>query len=175
MDWLWVIAAGVLGYYLYRYVQRRDKAARDQVNSSKALSTEAHPTDSPKSITKEYKGSQAEATALFQSDRVRMAEAGYFPTSQTWVPGEWGAGNFIVALLLCIFLIGILVFLYMLIVKPPGTLTVIYEKQQIVAEEKSCPKCAERIKAAALVCRYCGYEFEPANSDGPPAVLPQDD
>jgi hypothetical protein len=29
------------------------------------------------------------------------------------------------------------------------------------AETKTCPDCAETIKAAAKVCRFCGHRFEP--------------
>jgi hypothetical protein len=39
-----------------------------------------------------------------------------------------GRGNFFVALLLCFVLIGLLIFVYMAIVKPPGTLTVVYQR-----------------------------------------------
>lgn len=28
-------------------------------------------------------------------------------------------------------------------------------------DTKTCPRCAEDVKAAALVCRYCGFEFGP--------------
>lgn len=30
------------------------------------------------------------------------------------------------------------------------------------ADEKTCPRCAETVKAAALVCKHCGHEFAPA-------------
>jgi hypothetical protein len=115
----------------------------------------------PQVIIKTYTGSQESATARFQADSVEMAAQGYFPTSQSWAPGQYGCGAFIIALLLCIILIGILVFIFMLIVKPNGTLTVTYERRAVSVEEKICPKCAERIKAAALVCHFCGYEFAP--------------
>ncbi len=29
-----------------------------------------------------------------------------------------------------------------------------------IKENKECPACAERVKAKAKICRYCGYEFE---------------
>jgi uncharacterized protein UPF0547 len=115
-------------------------------------------------IIKRYTGNQAVAMGRFQADASTMAARGYFPTSQIWAPGQWGAGAFIIALLLCLVLIGLIALIYMLIVKPDGTLTVTYERRT-VAEEKSCPQCAERVKTAALVCRFCGHKF--------PALEPQ--
>lgn len=32
----------------------------------------------------------------------------------------------------------------------------------LAGDEKVCPECAETVRAAARICRYCRYEFRPA-------------
>ena len=82
-----------------------------------------HPT-----IVRVYRGmQQADAITAFQADATELAKHGYTPSTQSWAQGQWGCGAFLVALLLCILLIGFLIFIYMLAVKPEGTLTVTYE------------------------------------------------
>lgn len=119
------------------------------------------------SIVKTYTGNQANAMAWFKRDAENMAKKGYHPASQVWTPGAYGAGSFILAVLLCVVLIGVLVFVYMLLVKPNGTLAVTYllqapQAKEIavpLADEKTCPQCAEQVKRAAKICRYCGHAF----------------
>lgn len=120
-------------------------------------------------VVKTYTGSQTQTAQLFQTDSELMAAEGYFPISQSWAPGSYGCGTFLVALALCVLIVGILVFIYMLVVPPDGTLSVTYElrtasdSQQDVTpiDEKTCPMCAEQVKAAARICRFCGHNFVP--------------
>lgn len=88
-------------------------------------------------VTKTYTGKQQEAMQQFHDDAEKMAEKNYFPTSQTWAAGSYGAGMFLLALILAFFIIGILIFIYMLIVKPAGALSVTYElkNDQIYSDE----------------------------------------
>ena len=84
-------------------------------------------------------------------------------------PEKYSAKDFIVALLLCIILVGFIVFVYMIVVGPKPTLHVTYELRS--DDEKACPKCAEDIKKAAVVCRYCGHDFTGNN----PSLAPLDE
>jgi hypothetical protein len=82
-------------------------------------------------IVRTYRArNQNDAAAEFAEDARNLALLGYFPASQSWAAGQWGCGAWLVALLLCVALIGLLVFVYMLIVKPHGTLTVSYVRQE---------------------------------------------
>jgi len=103
-------------------------------------------------IVKTYPGRELAATQAFQRDAAAMAAKGYHPTSQQYVPGSYGCGSFIVAALLCFVLIGIIVFIYMLIVKPAGVLTVTYEYRVPDVQQTAPP-----LPAAALPQRYFIY------------------
>jgi hypothetical protein len=96
------------------------------------------------------------------------------------------------AVLTVVFLVGIVVLLYMIATKPAGELVVVYEYRPSTPppptataapaevapavaasptdDTKTCPQCAEQVKAAALVCRFCRYEFGPAPSSGQPGI-----
>src|SRR5450756_433443 len=39
-------------------------------------------------------------------------------------------------------------------------------------QTKVCPQCAEEVKAAALTCRFCRYEFEPLPDEPAPSATP---
>lgn len=101
---------------------------RGQVLAVKWAYVAAIRRDTPApTIIRTYVGKQqSDANGRFSEDAKRLSRAGYEPTTQSWAAGQWGCGAWLFALAACILLIGILVFLYMLIVKPEGTLTVTY-------------------------------------------------
>uniref|UniRef100_E6XSF7 PDZ domain-containing protein n=1 Tax=Shewanella putrefaciens (strain 200) TaxID=399804 RepID=E6XSF7_SHEP2 len=118
-------------------------------------------------LVKSYVGKEIEATEQFQKDSKFMASLGYYPVNQQYTQGSYGVGAFLIALFLCFFFfIGILAFIFMLIVKPAGSLTVTYKRRESEAspaaarsDEKICPDCAEPVKAEAKICRYCRHSF----------------
>ncbi len=81
------------------------------------------------SIVKKYEGDGDGAVEAFMIDAARMAESGYYPASQVWVPSSYGTTTFMISALLCIVVIGFFMLAYMLIVSPGGTLTVTYLRQ----------------------------------------------
>lgn len=111
-------------------------------------------------VVKIYRGRQQAATTEYMEDAEKMAQKGYKPTNQVWTPGLYGFGSFVIALLLCFIVIGFIVFIYMLIVKPAGALTVTYSLMSQNESIKTCPKCAESVKMAAIICHYCGHHFD---------------
>lgn len=135
-------------------IKRREKNKIEQAELERKRKDDAR----KRIAIKTYVGKQNDANALFQEDSIKMAENNYYPTSQCWSQGQYGCGAFIGAALLCFIFIGIFIFIYMVIVKPAGTLTVTYELRE-ASETKTCLKCAEKIQAAAVVCRYCNYEY----------------
>ncbi|SEG13280.1 hypothetical protein [Marinobacterium lutimaris] len=89
----------------------------------------AEARQSQNTLVRNYKGKQEEAFVEFQKDAALLEAEGFEPVNQVWIPGSWGCGSFLVALALCLLIIGILVFIYMIIVKPAGTLTVTYRRK----------------------------------------------
>jgi len=95
--------------------------------------------------TRSYRGSLAKATAAYQCDADAMARQSWFATGQTYQPGSWSGRQFLLALLLCLLLVGILIFIYMLIVKPDGVLVVTYAYRggEVAVADGLCPKTFE--------------------------------
>jgi hypothetical protein len=118
-------------------------------------------------IVKEWKGDQMAALSLYQADADLMAAQGYFPVSQEWKPGSRVILG-VIGVILIPLGIGVFILLGLLFTKnPKGCWTVKYayrEKTQSPTEvattpHKTCPRCAEEVRDAAAICRFCNHEF----------------
>jgi hypothetical protein len=118
----------------------------------------AESADTPPSILiKTYTGKQGEATALFQADSIEMAAKGYFPTWQSWAPGEWTREAYVIAvLLILLFGMGIFRLAYLVIVEPDGILTVTYERRPAAVKEKYTRDARSVYQRAALLAMTRG-------------------
>jgi len=65
----------------------------------------------------------------FHSDAMLLLKLGYEPAGQHYIEGVWSVWWLILAAVLTPFLIGIVVWLYLLISRPIGTLTVTYVRR----------------------------------------------
>jgi hypothetical protein len=104
-----------------------------------------------------YKGNRPEANEQFEIDKQKASKDNYYPISERYEKVGYSSSDFITAAILCIFIVGLFIFIYMLIVKPKGQLVVVYEKGK---KTKICPLCAEEVKIQAKVCKHCGNNLE---------------
>lgn len=78
-------------------------------------------------VVRTYRGrQQGDVVATYTADAEALAARGYEPVGQSWGDGQWDGTVFLVALILCLFGIGLLVLAYMAIIRPNGTLMVTY-------------------------------------------------
>ena len=129
-------------------------------------------------MTRRYAGKYEDAMAAYQADAARMASAYWYPVNQQYTPGTWGCGAWILAFILFVVLVGLLILVYMLVARPAGELVVTYQyrppadppqptPEVVAGDTMACPRCAETIKVAAKVCRFCGLELAPATGSEP--------
>lgn len=129
-----VIIAGVLGVAVIAGIV---SVLRRVVNRDGAKVASGVPSTVAVRI---YKGSQSKAARNFRADASRMATQGYYPSSQVWAPGTYGTAAFLIAAILCVVVVGILIFIYMILVKPAGYLTVTYELKKVSAPPPLLPQ-----------------------------------
>lgn len=124
---------------------------------------------------KEFNGSLK--SSMIKAEKYLSSQSEITEDSSNYEQGRRGLGHlffsFIVALIIGLVLlvvgfpvivspiaIGIITILVFM-KKPAGKLTVSYKQTDKL---KTCPKCAEEVKEAATVCRYCDYNFQSSAS-----------
>jgi hypothetical protein len=95
--------------------------------------------DLPPVMTRTYRGTPSEGEVLRSAEADVLARHGYLQSSQSYVEGKWGFGSYLAALLLCFVVVGFLILVYMLIMKPPGTLTVTYTRAEAAPAPTRAP------------------------------------
>lgn len=126
-----LIALVIWAIYAWSKKRRNAENAQKVQDLTFDLKFQAAAQERQPFLIRVYTGTQAQATASFQMDAIQLGSMGYVPTTQTWVPGNWTPGQYIAALALCLlFFVGVLLLIYMVMVKPKGSLNVTYALQK---------------------------------------------
>lgn len=86
--------------------------------------------DRPTILARVYPGYHETAVEAAQADAAHLAASGYYPVAQSYALGRWSQRWVLLALVLSLFVIGVPILLYMLLVSPPGSLAVTYELRE---------------------------------------------
>jgi hypothetical protein len=106
-------------------------------------------------LTRKYVGDQLHAIEYSEVDAAFLAKEGYYPRFQTWTEGPSRWGLFTLALLSSIVFIGLLIFIYMLLTRPPGSLNTTYEYRE-GGRMEACANCAGEKSFTTNTCIHCG-------------------
>ena len=85
------------------------------------------PTTPGATRTVRYQGEHDWAAAQAEGEAQELALHHWFPISESYVPGSWGVGAWVVGVVTVVLLVGIILLVYLLTTKPAGELVVVYE------------------------------------------------
>lgn len=80
-------------------------------------------------MVRTYSGAdRADAARRYGEDAPVLAGEGWVPITQVWVAGDWSSGQYLLAVILVPFVIGIGLLILFTVVKPTRTLMVTYQR-----------------------------------------------
>ena len=74
----------------------------------------------------------SDAIVWYQRDLYHLVEHGYLPSTQSWIPGQWSGWAFLATILLMPIYVGFIILVYLLIVRPHGTMVATYVRRDLM-------------------------------------------
>ena len=136
-----------------------------RVKRDKEEKQQEEQTNTPIKNTKYYGETRIKAEEEFLIHAQELSNRGYRFVSKEWVASPRSLGVYIFPVLLVgVFGLGLILILILLLTpNKPGFLHATYQlvelPMELTIEGKTCQQCAENVKEAAKICRFCGYSF----------------